>query len=57
MKVRSGRVVDGKVVVDGEPLIEGATVTIVEDDEESFDVTPEEEAVLLVSTSAILEVA
>ncbi len=55
MKVTSGRVVDGKIVVDGEPLIEGTVVTVVIDDtvEEAVDVTPEEEEALLASMAEI----
>lgn len=48
MKVATGRVVGGKVVLEGEPLTEGAVVTVVaRDDEDSFEVTPEEERALL----------
>jgi hypothetical protein len=48
MKVATGRVVEGKVVLEGEPWAEGSVVTVVaRDDEETFDVTPEEERALL----------
>ena len=48
MKVATGRVVDGKVVLEGEPLAEGAIVTLVaRDDDELFDGSPEEERALL----------
>jgi len=48
MKVVTGRVVGGKVVLEGEPLAEGSVVTVVaREDDESFDVTPEEERALL----------
>ena len=48
MRVLSGRVVGGKIVVDGDALLEGATVTILADDEtETFDVSPEQEEELL----------
>ncbi len=48
MKVAPGRVVGGKVVLEGEPLAEGSVVTVVaREDEETFDVTPEEERALL----------
>jgi len=54
MKVATGTVVDGKVVVAGETLTEGSTVTVVlRDDEEAFELTPEEEAELLESIAAI----
>ena len=48
MKVATGRVVGGKVVLEGEPLAEGSVVTVVaRDDEDTFDVSPEEERALL----------
>ena len=48
MKVATGRVLDGKVVLEGEPLAEGAVVTVVaRDDDDLFDVSPEEERALL----------
>lgn len=54
MKVATGTVIDGKVVVEGEPLAEGTKVTVVlREEEESFDLTPEEEAELLASISEI----
>ena len=43
MKMLSGKVVEGKVVVDGDALVEGALVTVVLEDEERRDwveVTP-----------------
>jgi hypothetical protein len=45
MRVASGKVVEGKVVVEGEPLAEGSTVTVLlpESDEE-IRLTREEEA-------------
>jgi len=54
MKVATGVVVEGKVVVEGEALAEGSTVTVVlRDDEEAFDLTPEEEEELLESSGQI----
>lgn len=54
MRVATGTVVDGKVVVEGEALAEGSTVTVVlRDADESFDLTPEEEVELLESIAAI----
>ena len=54
MKVATGTVVDGKVVVEGEPLEEGAKVTVVlRESEEYFDLTPEQEAELLASIDEI----
>jgi hypothetical protein len=48
MKVATGKVVGGKIVLEGETLHEGAVVTvIVHDDAEAFDTTPEEEHALL----------
>jgi hypothetical protein len=48
MKVATGKVVEGKVVLEGEPLAEGAIVTVVaRDDDDTFDVSPEEERALL----------
>jgi len=54
MKVATGTVIDGKVVVEGEPLAEGTKVTVVvREDEEFFELTPEEEAELLASIAEI----
>ena len=48
MKVATGRVVGGKVVLEGEPLAEGSVVTVVaREDDEAFNVSPEEERALL----------
>jgi hypothetical protein len=48
MKVATGRVVGGKIVLEGEPLAEGAVVTVVaRDDDDTFDVSPEDERALL----------
>ncbi len=47
MKVVTGRVVGGKVVVEDGGLDEGATVTIIVRDDETFELSPEEEAALL----------
>ena len=49
MRIATGKVVSGKVVVEGEPLAEGATVTVLAPDEESFELAPEQEALLLAS--------
>jgi hypothetical protein len=49
MRISSGKVVDGKVVYEGE-LPEGAEVTLLaHDHEETFEVSPELKAVLLES--------
>jgi hypothetical protein len=47
MRVATGRVVDGKIVVEGEPLEEGAVVTVLaSDDEESFTLSADQEEAL-----------
>jgi len=54
MRITTGIVVDGKVVVEGESLAEGSSVTVVlRDDEEAFELTPEEEYELLDSIAQI----
>ena len=48
MKVATGKVVGGKVILEGEHLSEGTVVTVVvHDDADVFDTTPEEEHALL----------
>jgi hypothetical protein len=50
MKIATGRVVQGKVVVEGVDLEEGAVVTVLAREAEgTFELTPEEEAELLLS--------
>jgi len=50
MKIATGKVVGGKVVIDGAPLEEGMSVTVLaRDDENGFTLSPEEEAELLLS--------
>jgi len=50
MKIATGKVVGGKVVVDGAALEEGASVTVLSrDDEGAFTLSPEEESELLLS--------
>jgi hypothetical protein len=50
MKVATGKVVEGKVVVEGVILEEGSVVTVLTRDAEgTFELTPEEEAELLLS--------
>jgi hypothetical protein len=54
MRIATGTVVGGKVVVEGEALTEGATVTVLlREDEEAFELTPEEEKELLESIADI----
>lgn len=50
MRVTTGKVIEGKVVVEGLPLEEGAVVTVLaRESEETFRLSPEEEAELLLS--------
>ena len=54
MKITTGIVVDGKVVIEGESLAEGSIVTVVlRDNEEAFELTPGEEDELLDSIAQI----
>jgi hypothetical protein len=48
MKVATGKVVGGKIVLEGEPLAEGSVVTVVSRElDETFEVSPEDERALL----------
>jgi hypothetical protein len=49
MKVITGTVVDGKIVVEGEPLEDGSKVMVLapEGDDDTFELPPEQEAILL----------
>ena len=50
MRIVSGKVVDGKVVVEGGPLDEGTVVTVVApEDDETFELSGEDESALLES--------
>ena len=50
MRVATGRVIDGKVVIEGPPLEEGSRVTVLaRDREETFQLSPDEESELLLS--------
>ena len=50
MKMATGKVVGGKVVLEGVSLAEGTSVTVLaRDDDGVFDLTPEQEAELLLS--------
>lgn len=50
MRITSGKVVSGQIVVEGEPLPDGAIVTVLTRDvEESFDLDAATEAELLLS--------
>ena len=47
MRISKGKVVDGLVVVDGDPLDEGSTVTVLVSDEHTFTLDTEDEAALI----------
>jgi len=50
MKIATGKVIGGRVVVEGSTLDEGATVTILaRDDDESFELSSEQEGELLLA--------
>ncbi len=50
MKIATGKVVDGKVVLEGVSLEEGSSVTVLARDEEgAITLTPEEEAEILLA--------
>jgi len=47
MRISKGKVLDGQVIVEGDPLNEGSTVTILVSDETTFRLNAEDEAALL----------
>ena len=48
MRVSSGKVVDGRVVVEGEPLVEGSAVTVLAPEaDETFELDADAESELL----------
>ena len=49
MRITKGKVVNGSIVVEGEPLDEGTVVTVLVSDEHVFTLSAEEEATLLES--------
>lgn len=50
MRVATGRVIQGKVVIEGPPLEEGSLVTVLaREQKETFELSSEEEAELLLS--------
>ena len=54
MRVATGKIVAGKVILEGEPFEEGASVTVIAADEsETFELTPEQEAELLEAIAEI----
>ena len=49
-----GTVVDGKIVVEAEPLTDGSKVTVIAlDEEETFELSPQQEAEILIAISEI----
>jgi hypothetical protein len=54
MKVLTGTVVEGKIVVEGEPLTDGDKVTVIAGEgDETFELSPAQEAELLDAISDI----
>jgi hypothetical protein len=54
MRVATGKVVAGKVVLEGEPFEDGITVAVIAtDDSENFELTPEQEAELIEAIAEI----
>ena len=54
MRVATGKIVAGKVILEGEPFEEGASVAVTAADEsETFELTPEQEAELLEAIAEI----
>jgi len=54
MKVITGTVVEGKIIVEGEPLTDGSKVTVIaQEDEATFELTPAQEAEILEAISEI----
>ena len=51
MRISKGKVVDGQVIVEGDPLNEGSTVTILVSDETTFTLNSGDEAALLQSVA------
>lgn len=47
MRITKGKVIGGHVVVEGESLREGSTVTVLVPDERTFTLSDEDEAALL----------
>ena len=47
MRIATGKIVQGKLELDGDSLEEGATVTVlVTEEDETFELTPDEETAL-----------
>jgi hypothetical protein len=52
MKVATGKVIGGKIVLDGVSFNEGTSVTVLAaDDESNFDLTPDQERELALSSA------
>ncbi len=52
MKIVTGKIVDGQVVVEGTPFNEGSTVTVLADDgNETFELSAEQESELLLAVA------
>jgi hypothetical protein len=49
MRITRGKVIGGKIIVEGESLDEGSVVTVLVSDETAFTLTEEEEVALLES--------
>ena len=49
MRITKGRVTDGRIVVEGELLAEGAEVTVLSVDEPGFELSDDDEAALLLA--------
>ena len=49
MRITKGKVVDGQVVVEGDPLDEGSTVTVLISDERTFTLDDGDETAVLQS--------
>jgi plasmid stabilization system protein ParE len=47
MRITRGKVVGGQIVIEGEPLSEGSTVTVLVSDERTFTLSDQDEAALL----------
>ena len=52
MKVINGTVVEGKIIIEGEPLADGSKVTVIaREDESTFELSPTQEAEILEAIS------
>ena len=52
MKITKGRVVSGKVVIEGGPFPEGSRVTVIGcEDDETFELSPQDEAEILAAVA------